>query len=578
MMKDQLPSPDFDRSKYERPNQDWVCGWTAEGKPCRTGPSPCGECRASFECRPVLEKKPGEKKGRWRCTRAPAHGGPCESGPLPDGTCCKPVPRCAPVRSLRSKRGVLSLVIMALLLGVLLAGLSGTWIWRFVSPGPVSMHHRGAAFAQLRQSKPGDEGCAACHIAAQDGPTTWIEAGLTAKPGPFDVHTLAAPRNAALTRIDLSCLNCHVGRRFHQPNTTRDHSCSACHREHQTDGRMKAPEDTQCASCHNDVATMRASDQLAQGISPARFDPPNDTGLVIFHPGRPKEGRTTVFASFSGDHPEFQFLRQRLRDPDTLKFNHQKHLTGAIPRLNGHALECADCHRPDAAGKYFQRINFENHCQSCHSLQFDAQNPDLSLPHGDTAAVRTFLRSLPAQYTTLAQNRGITAEREIDKFVKEQMNRLRKLSVAGENLEHEIFFTSDPSQPLPTAVPTAAQSTSTGGQPRRASFAGCAYCHEVKNHDGLQPKSKARMELVSTADNPVVISPRIPDRWLPGGSFNHAKHTNLGCAECHAASRSHDTSDILLPSKADCTKCHSPKGGMSESCSVCHTFHMGLSK
>jgi hypothetical protein len=559
-MKDQLPSPDFDRQKYERPNQDWICGWTAAGKPCRTGPSPDGKCGASFECRPILEKKPGDKKGRWRCTRAPVHGGPCETGPLPDGACCKPVPRCAPTRSLRSKRGVLCIATMALLLGLILAALSGPWIWKFVSPGPVSIHHQGAAFAQLRQSSPGGQGCAACHVAAQGGPIEWIETGFNAKPGPFDLHTLALPRHAALSRIDQSCLNCHAGRNFHQPNTTRDHSCSACHREHQGDGRMKPPESTQCASCHNDAATMQASDQKAQGIPADRFDPPNDTGLIVFHPGRPKEGRATVFASFSGGHPEFQFLRQHLRDPDTLKFNHQKHLTGAIPHLNSHPLECADCHRPDAAGKYFQRINFDNHCLPCHSLQFDAQNPDLAIPHGDTSAVRTFLRTLPAQYDALAQSRGITRKRDIEKFVNDQLNRLRRQISSGENLEHEIFYTADPSKPLVTAANTLSPATLSSS---RARFAGCAYCHEVRTGSG---------------DTPIVASPRIPDRWLPGGSFNHSKHTNLSCTECHAAAKSRATSDILLPSKSECTNCHSPQGGMSETCSVCHTFHLGMSK
>jgi hypothetical protein len=451
-----------------------------------------------------------------------------------------------------------------LLLGLILFALSGPWIWSFISPGPVSMHHRGAAFAQLRQSKPGDEGCAACHIAAQSGPPAWIEAGLTAKPGPFDVHTLAAPRNAALTRVDQSCLNCHAGRRFHQPNTTRDHSCSACHCEHEGEGRMKPPEDTQCASCHNDTVTMQASYHKGLGMATDRFDPPNDTGLVVFHPARPKEGRSAVFASFSGGHPEFQFLRQRLHDPDTLKFSHQTHLSGAIPRLNGHALDCADCHRPDAAGKYFQRISFETHCQSCHSLQFDAQNPDLPLPHGDTAAVRTFLRSLPAQYTTLAQSHGITGQREVEKFVQDQMNHLRRLTLSGENLEHEIFFTSDPAKPLTAMAASPPTTTSTAA---RATFAGCAYCHEVKSNGQS-----------ASTETPVVVSPRIPDRWLPGGAFNHAKHTNLDCTECHAAKKSRDTSDILLPGKADCVRCHSPQGGMSENCSLCHTFHLGLSK
>ena len=64
-MKDQLPSPDFDRSRYDRPNQDWECGWTCDGCPCRIGPSPSGKCRATAECRPVLEAMRREVGAEW---------------------------------------------------------------------------------------------------------------------------------------------------------------------------------------------------------------------------------------------------------------------------------------------------------------------------------------------------------------------------------------------------------------------------------------------------------------------------------------------------------------------------------
>src|SRR6058998_2314102 len=37
-MKEQLPSPEFNSGQYERPNQNWICGNAAEGKPCRIGP------------------------------------------------------------------------------------------------------------------------------------------------------------------------------------------------------------------------------------------------------------------------------------------------------------------------------------------------------------------------------------------------------------------------------------------------------------------------------------------------------------------------------------------------------------
>src|SRR2546423_15195002 len=105
-MKDQLPGPDFDHNRYERITQKWICGRASEGQPCRRGPDSHGHCRAGFECAPALELKEGETKGRFRCTRPKEFGGPCEHGPMPDGTCSRAVPKCAPVRSIRSRRGI----------------------------------------------------------------------------------------------------------------------------------------------------------------------------------------------------------------------------------------------------------------------------------------------------------------------------------------------------------------------------------------------------------------------------------------------------------------------------------------
>ena len=49
MSQGKVPSPHFDDSRYERPNKGWLCGHTCEGCPCRIGPSPKGQCRATTE-------------------------------------------------------------------------------------------------------------------------------------------------------------------------------------------------------------------------------------------------------------------------------------------------------------------------------------------------------------------------------------------------------------------------------------------------------------------------------------------------------------------------------------------------
>ncbi len=89
-------------STYERPEQAWVCGRAADGRPCRIGPDPKGRCIATAECTP---HKTGD---RWYCARPEPYGGRCQEGPLPEGACAHPVQRCQPQRSWRAKRGRLT--------------------------------------------------------------------------------------------------------------------------------------------------------------------------------------------------------------------------------------------------------------------------------------------------------------------------------------------------------------------------------------------------------------------------------------------------------------------------------------
>ncbi|MBI5801474.1 MAG: hypothetical protein HZA92_12250 [Verrucomicrobia bacterium] len=550
-MKDQLPSPDFDHGRYDRPNQNWECGRTCDGCPCRIGPSPSGACRATSECRPVLEKKEGEEKGRWRCTRPKEHGGPCANGPLSDGGCACPVPKCRPHRTLRNLRGSLCVGVTAVTLAVLLIGFFGPWQWRFISPGQMSSPHHGVVFSQMKHSWPGSDGCGACHTAAHGDLREWMRSAFRARPGPLEPHRLHTVTAGDMTEIDRSCLACHPGHKFHQPNVTRDHSCSSCHREHQGRGRMPAPADTECLSCHGSGSVMEASRKAGEKLSTAAFAYRQAQGRALFQVPRPERGYTMAFKSFAADHPEFQLHSQKLQDTNSLRFNHSLHLSDLVKR-SGQPLSCADCHQPAAAGAHFQPPTFAKHCQGCHALQFDARNPQMRLPHGDPAGVRAYLRSLPTQYADLARRTGMTAQADTEKFVTEQMRQLRERVFSGENLEQQLFFSSDPSKQL-------AVGAAPGNIPPRARFAGCAYCHDVKpgGADGL----------------PQIVPVTTPDRWLIRGEFNHAKHNIVSCTQCHAAQSSHRTEDILLPTKKSCTECHSSQGGVSQSCSTCHSYH-----
>lgn len=527
-MKDELPSPDFDSSKYERPNHDWVCGWACEGKPCRIGPDPKGRCRATFECKPALELREGETKGRFRCTRPKEFGGPCEVGPFPDGSCSRVVPRCQPQRSLRSKRGLFTLAIVALTIGGLLLAFYTPARLHFISPGKISAQH-----ASIR--------CVDCHRAAENTVPGWSQAAMTADPNPLEFAKLLAPPDKSMTRIDQSCQRCHAHHNFHQPNVVNDFSCSTCHQEHADGGSMPAPKSENCLACHADPDVMEASFEKGKTLSAAIFNYREDRGEIVFKTPRPERGYTQVFHTFSSDHPEFQIHAQKLQDSNTLKFNHRVHLGDSVRTKNGGKLDCAACHKPDASGTLHQKISFENNCRECHSLQFDKRNPEMQLPHGNPEAVRAFLRSLEIQYADLGRKTGVTEQRALDNFVQAQMKALREEKRTGEALEQQVFYSS------------AKKSVD-----ERALYPGCAYCHEVKPRGDIVP---------------VITQPQIPDRWMVRGEFDHAKHLNVDCARCHDVARSERTEDILLPKKSSCVTCHSPAGGVRNDCATCHGFH-----
>lgn len=408
---------------------------------------------------------------------------------------------------------------------ILLVSLAGTaaMAWFFFrgsesmyNPGPISQHH--AQFANE---------CSQCHEPLQKS-----LAGATLK----------------LTNesIDPRCEKCHTGYSFHQPNVAHARSCTACHQEHQGSGPMAAPGDSQCLRCHGDAHEMTAAAEKGKTVAAAAFDYRPSAGRDIFKTPRPADGFTATMTSFASDHPEFRALADGLRETNTLKFNHKRHLaeTNDIPLVDGRRLDCASCHQPGPGGAFFQRVSYERNCRVCHSLQFDENNPELTLPHGRAEHVRAFLRSLPTHYAELVQRNASTAGTDVDAFVAKQMLRLRDQFVDGTNLEREVFF-------------TALRKAPDG----RTKFDGCATCHQVTPHSVAAP---------------VITPPSLPDRWMIRAHFDHAKHVSVACVKCHDALKSSDTADVIMPTKASCVECHSPKGKVASNCSFCHSYHAPL--
>src|SRR6185436_12856674 len=117
-----------------------------------------------------------------------------------------------------------------------------------------------------------------------------------------------------------------------------------------------------------------------------------------------------------------------------------------------------------------------------------------------------FLRSLPTHYAELAQRDPGKTAPAVNDFVTAQMLRLRENFTDGTNLEAAVFFTANRKN---TSGPVC--------------FDGCATCHEVTGE---------------RASAPSVTPPAMPDRWIMGAHFDHAKHASVDCLKCHAATKS----------------------------------------
>lgn len=329
---------DFRRAPYLRPNETWICGRAAQGVPCRLGPGGMGRCRTHTECDPIFSQ------GDWVCTRPGEFGGKCEEGPSEDGACCREIPKCVPVRNLRSLRGRVSFwVFTATLLGLVTA-LGTDLRFEVFDPGPVIQGHSGVA------------GCDSCHAVGQTSVGNWLKAAW-------------APADPAASSA--KCLTCHD----RGQNAMRPHSMSktqlAKHTEnitlpsaslgdvstHLVNGTVfpthkSVRETVACATCHKDH----------KGLN---FDP------NVVSNGRCQACHKQKFASLDDGHPSFgdyPYVRR-----SRLAFDHYKHFQRHFGQAKSKTppTKCANCHVPDPTGRYMVVIPFQQTCGGCHTKDIE---------------------------------------------------------------------------------------------------------------------------------------------------------------------------------------------------------------
>jgi predicted CXXCH cytochrome family protein len=299
-------------------------------------------------------------------------------------------------------------------------------------------------------------------------------------------------------------------------------ACTACHAEHEEPARLIQTDQRLCASCH---------------------------GKEVAHSATAR--RVPRVTDFLLDHPDFANTAMDAHEQG-LHFTHELHLAPkGVKAPDGTVImKCADCHQPEAGGGRMQPVRMEQHCASCHRLDFDPADPDRAVPHGDPKRVMsTLVEYYSARYLASYPDRFAAAKpaRHVD---------LPAISVSRDERERLLGLAR-----------TRAESVARDLFERRV----CSECHDVQREQGASGPTWTIAKVARTS------------AWMPNARFDHSRHgTSLTpCATCHAAEHSTRASDVLMPDIKTCRTCH---GGeerhagsaslIASTCTSCHAFHL----
>ena len=430
------------------------------------------------------------------------------------------------------------------------------------------------AFVSVR-----DDACIACHTDShqqQAGGFQRAAFGGPGRPGPAAYDH--APLDKMLASRGESGWAGQVKSFFKRTFNKPEGGCVDCHTEHEGAGKMPATQQQFCADCHNGLQGRLQSAGFKSGVGDAsdfgvnhpQFRPMILAGYDQTNPV-PFERRD----SRAGGNPLLGWKMQRavldkpLQQAGGLKFTHAQHVstTNGVAQMwrqvspgTGQGMDCQDCHKTDPSGTRYQPVRMETACQACHSLGLQTIGGTVrQLPHGQPAQVIADIRAF---YGSAGGYRptGLPIARYTRSRPGEVNTERRSVDLAR----------------------AAALMPGRGDALVRATFAPggvCGECHTVNwgGRDGVRIAPVAQ-----------------PTRYLHKGWFDHRAHDNLdvrgqngsrryGCRDCHAAEKSNNANDLLLPALSNCQSCHTGEKGATKAklvrsgtpsgCAMCHDYH-----
>jgi predicted CXXCH cytochrome family protein len=376
---------------------------------------------------------------------------------------------------------------------------------------------------------------------------------------PRDTAWSPGPLSPAHALFQNDCSKCH--QKAFEP--VRNEACLSCHQkvhEHVGDPRwtsMPKFAQSRCEDCHVEHSGQTLVDTHNQACTQCHADPQKQ------FPGLKLE----AVDSFSRNHPvfkaqvsrfdgrsgKFNWIGIKQTDPVELHndtnfiFPHDKHLDahGIKSPTGNRVLKCADCHEATADGISFKPVSMEKHCAECHRLDFDPDNPDAVLPHGNPPLVGQTIRDY---YARKALEGGVTkpGAPEIVQLRRKPGEQLSKpqaeIALAWANQQSDLVIDEVFDKRI------------------------CGYCHLVqKTADTVMP---FRIAPVMLQDHGKVFT---------SSAFSHADHATEKCSSCHQAARSNHSEQVLMPDITRCRYCHADVAGnnkVASRCHECHRYHM----
>lgn len=364
----------------------------------------------------------------------------------------------------------------------------------------------------------------------------WTSGGISSSHKFFGESCEVCHEKPFVPVQDEACLSCHQTIEHHAdpvrfPSAAfEDFSCQNCHKEHQGDESVARNDQDFCVSCHGAITDQEA-DSTLRNVSDFGTDHPELYPSVVVDASLHAISRSVAM---SADPPP--------RESSGLSFPHADHLRDAgvrHPRLGILQLSCRSCHVPDEGGVSMLPISFEQHCHQCHELNFDTQLPGRELIHGQPEEL---FQQIADVYDAVAMRGGY------------------------EEPEAPLIIRRRPGQVLTPEERREARNWAElkSGQILNGRFGRgqCDECHTI-------------------FDNPQtgvwVIEPvQMTQDWYPKARFDHASHSDVGCATCHEVSTSTDSADVLMPELDTCQACHGGEDApdrVPSTCITCHQFH-----